>query len=63
MQTLIGGKEYTVISEEGKKLLREVYGALWIEAVYDPASKQLQEFCKPLNEKMKILNAELRFKE
>lgn len=51
------------ITDEEKKLLRDVYGVLWTNACYDPDSEQIQKFSKPLSDKMMKLNETLKFKE
>ena len=50
-------------SKEVFKILNDVYGALWMEAYYDPDSESSAKFAKPLAEKMKRLNELLKFKK
>lgn len=50
------------LTHEQKKLLKDVYGGLWIEAYYDPYNDHVKNFAQPLADKMKQLNEELKFK-
>jgi hypothetical protein len=42
------------VDDEARQLLSEVYGALWTEAYYDPASQATRAFAKPLADKMRM---------
>lgn len=50
------------LTDAQKKTLSDIYGKLWMEANYDPSSKEIQAFAKPLSDLMQALNKELRFK-
>jgi hypothetical protein len=51
------------LTKEQLALLNDVYGALWVEAYYDPRSSETREFARPLAEKMSKLNEALKFKK
>jgi hypothetical protein len=65
MEVLIDGKRYIEESDfnEAMRLLREVYGALWTEAHYDPYNESTQKFATPLADKMREANRLLHFKK
>ena len=50
------------LTDEAVRLLRDVYGALWIEAYYDPYNDYMREWAKPLADKMQRLNELYGFK-
>lgn len=67
MNVTIGGVEYVpgpaALTDEDRKLLRDIYATLWTEAYYDPTYGEItQNFAKPLADKMTQLNKSLKFK-
>lgn len=55
--------EQKPLDDEARRLLCEVYGALWTEANYDPNNDDTRKFAKPLSDKMMRLNKLLGFKQ
>ena len=66
-EVLIDGVRYVPAeehpAEEAMKLLRDVYGSLWIEAYYDPTNEMTRRFAQPLADKMRDANKVLGFKD
>lgn len=56
-------RDETIMTEEARKLLADVYGVLWLEAYYDPNNEQSREFALKHVGKMERLNELLKFKE
>ena len=55
--------EESRLDAEVKKLLSDVYGALWTEAYYDGFNDATIKFAQPLADKMSALNKILKFKK
>jgi hypothetical protein len=50
------------VDAEDKKLLNDLYCAIWSEACYDPTTEATGNFCKGLVDKIQRLNEKLKFK-
>lgn len=55
-------QDMLVIESEAKRLLCDLYAAIWVNACYDPDNEQVEKFCVPLLPKIQRLNEILRFK-
>lgn len=60
----IDGETYVRPFDEPKvlKLLSDLYGLIWVEAVYDPNTKETEEYSRRLLPIIQELNGILKFK-
>ena len=64
LKSTVEEMEATVeLNEECKKHLCALYSEIWIEAVYDPSTKETGELASKLLPHIRALNDKLKFKK
>ena len=64
LRTVIETTTKTVdLTPEELKALNELYGIIWVEAVYDPKNDDTQAFARKLLPHIELLNGLWRFQE